>query len=154
MSRSNSRMASPLNLTPGGSVSVPRNSFDMKHHQVFTSPAGMLLPAYVEDVMPNDFIKLDVSSFSRTMPVNTAAFSRFKEKCDFYFVPYRLLWRWYDQFLTGVTDWRSTVASAAVAHGDGGGRIPSFKGEEMRKWFNRNRVNGITDMMGFPIRLS
>ena len=95
---------SPLNLEQGGHISVPRNSFDMGYHSMFTCPAGLLLPTYVQDVQPDDYLKLDVSNFTRTMPVNTAAFSRMKEITKFFFVPYRLLWQNFNQFYTGVSD--------------------------------------------------
>ena len=95
---------SALNLEQGGHISVPRNSFDMGYHTMFTSPAGMLLPTYVQDVQPDDYLNLDVANFTRTMPVNTAAFSRMKEITNFYFVPYRLLWQNFNQFYTGVND--------------------------------------------------
>lgn len=95
---------SALNLEQGGHISVPRNSFDMGYHTMFTSPAGLLLPTYVQDVQPDDYLKLDVANFTRTMPVNTAAFSRMKEITKFYFVPYRLLWQNFNQFYTGVSD--------------------------------------------------
>ena len=95
---------SALNLEQGGHTSVPRNSFDMGYHTMFTSPAGLLLPTYVQDVQPGDYLKLDVANFTRTMPVNTAAFSRLKEITKFYFVPYRLLWQNFNQFYTGVSD--------------------------------------------------
>ena len=81
---------SALNLEQGGHISVPRNSFDMGYHTMFTCPVGLLLPTYVQDVQPDDYLKLDVSNFTRTMPVNTAAFSRMKEITKFFFVPYRL----------------------------------------------------------------
>lgn len=95
---------SALNLEQGGHISVPRNSFDMGYHTMFTSPAGMLLPTYVQDVQPDDYLNLNVANFTRTMPVNTAAFSRMKEITKFYFVPYRLLWQNFNQFYTGVSD--------------------------------------------------
>ena len=98
------RFKSPLQLEQGGHVSVPRNSFDMSYHTMFTSPAGLLLPTYVQDVQPGDYLKLDVANFTRTKPVNTAAFSRLKEITKFYFVPYRLLWQNFNQFYTGVSD--------------------------------------------------
>ena len=95
---------SALNLEQGGHISVPRNSFDMGYHSMFTCPAGLLLPTYVQDVQPDDYLKLDVSNFTRTMPVNTAAFSRMKEITKFFFVPYRLLWQNFNDFYTGVSD--------------------------------------------------
>ena len=102
---------SPLNLTPGKNNSLPRNSFDVGYHTMFTSPAGLILPTYVQDVKEGSYLNVNVANHTRTMPVNTAAFSRLKEVTDFYFVPYRLLWRYFDQFYTGVND-ISTAYSA------------------------------------------
>ena len=82
--------------------SLPRNAFDLSHHSYFTSPAGLLLPAYVEDVNPGDFFKISVENFTRTQPGATAAFVRLKENVDFYFVPYRLIWRWFSEFYTSI----------------------------------------------------
>ena len=81
----------------------PRNAFDLSYHSYFTSPAGLLLPNFVLDVSPGDAIDLDVKCFSRTQPVKTAAFCRIGESTDFYFVPYRLLWRWFDPFFSSLT---------------------------------------------------
>ena len=103
----------PLNLNPGKNTNLPRNSFDIGYHSVFTSPAGLLLPAYVQDVQPGDYLNLDVKNFTRTMPVNTASFSRLKENTDFYFVPYRLLWHRFNQFYTGVDDTSTSYIAGA-----------------------------------------
>ncbi len=88
----------------------PRNAFDMSHDTLFNSPAGMLLPAYVEDVMAGDKLKLSCKNFTRTNAVNTAAYMSFSEKVDFYFVPYRLLWSAYNQWRLGTAQPRSSVA--------------------------------------------
>ena len=77
-------MKSNPNVYPLKTNKSPRNGFDMSYHSYFTSPTGMLLPAFVQDVTPGDFLKLDVSNFTRTLPVNTAAFARIKEKMDFF----------------------------------------------------------------------
>lgn len=83
------------NVTPTRS---PRNAFDISYSSLFSTPCGMLLPAYVEDVKANDTINLDVTCETRTRPINTSAFQAFDQKIDFYFVPYRLLWSAYKEF--------------------------------------------------------
>lgn len=77
----------------------PRNAFPIGYATLFSSPVGLLIPCYVEDVKSKDKLRLDVDSFTRTRPVNTAAFMAFDQKIDFWFVPYRLLWSAYN-------DWR------------------------------------------------
>lgn len=76
----------------------PRNAFDIGYSTITSSPLGMLLPVYVEDVKRGDHIRLDCAIETRTRPVNTSAFMVFDQKIDFYFVPYRIIWSGYDEF--------------------------------------------------------
>lgn len=57
----------------------------------FTAKAGELLPVYWRMVYPGDKFKLSHQHFTRTQPVNTAAFARIREYVDWYFVPMRLI---------------------------------------------------------------
>lgn len=75
-----------------------RNGFDVSQHRFFTAKAGELLPCYVHEVIPGDKVKIDLKSFTRTRPVQTAAFTRLKEQVEFYFVPFRLLWKNWPNF--------------------------------------------------------
>lgn len=70
----------------------PRNAFPVSYSTLFSSPAGLLLPCYVEEVDKGDKLKIDVSNITRTKPFNTSAFMTFDEKVDFWFVPFHLLW--------------------------------------------------------------
>ena len=69
-----------------------RNGFDLSHKLAFTSQSGMLLPVFSQNVLPGDSFNVSVSSFTRTQPVNTAAYTRLKEYFDWYFVPLHLIW--------------------------------------------------------------
>ena len=71
---------------------VHRNGFDLSFRNSFTAKVGELLPVMCKEIIPGDHYDIDVSSFTRTQPVNSAAFSRLREYYDFYFVPYSLLW--------------------------------------------------------------
>lgn len=81
----------------------PRNAFDMGYSTLFSSPAGMLLPSYIQEVKRGDKLKLGVRSLTRAAPVVTPAFMTFDEKTDFWFVPYRLIWSDYDNWRLGQT---------------------------------------------------
>ena len=72
--------------------SVSRNGFDLSLKKNFTAKAGELLPVMCKEVIPGDKVTIDLSSFTRTMPVNTAAFARIREYYDFFFVPFSHLW--------------------------------------------------------------
>lgn len=72
-----------------------RNGFDMSCKNAFTAKAGELLPVYWKFVLPGDNWSLRVQHFTRTPAVQTAAFTRIKEDFYAYFVPLRLLWRYF-----------------------------------------------------------
>lgn len=97
-----------FNINPRTSKG-PRNAFDVGYCNLFTTPVGMLLPAYVEDVKAGDKLRVDVNCITRTRPVNTAAFMAFDQKVDFWFVPYRLLWSAYPQWRLSQSYPRSSV---------------------------------------------
>lgn len=69
-----------------------RNGFDLSFKKNFTAKAGELLPVMVKEVLPGDTFKINLKAFTRTQPINTAAFARIREYYDFFFVPYDLLW--------------------------------------------------------------
>lgn len=81
-----------------------RNGFDLSFKKNFTAKAGELLPVMVKEVLPGDVFNIDLSSFTRTQPLNTAAFARMREYYDFFFVPYSLLWNKADTVLTQMLD--------------------------------------------------
>ena len=77
-----------------------RSAFDLSMRKLFTAKVGEVLPVFFKEVIPGDKFKLGLQSFTRTQPVNSAAYTRIKEYYDYFFVPYRLLWRYFDQFIT------------------------------------------------------
>ena len=84
-----------------------RSAFDLSHKKSFTAKVGELLPIHVEDVAPGEYHRIATSLFTRTQPCQTAAFCRFKEHVDWFFVPYHLLWRYYNNFIvqTNANEW-------------------------------------------------
>ena len=81
-----------------------RNGFDLSFKKNFTAKAGELLPVMVKEVLPGDTFKVNLKAFTRTQPVNTAAFARIREDYDFFFVPYDLLWNKSNTVLTQMYD--------------------------------------------------
>lgn len=81
-----------------------RNGFDLSSKRNFTAKAGELLPVKTWEVLPGDTFRIDLKTFTRTQPLNTAAFARMREYYDFYFVPYDLLWNKANTVLTQMYD--------------------------------------------------
>lgn len=69
-----------------------RNGFDLSTKRNFTAKCGELLPVWSSEVIPGDKFTIDLKAFTRTAPINTAAYARVREYFDFYYVPYHVLW--------------------------------------------------------------
>lgn len=80
-----------------------RNSFDLSHRNLFTAKVGELLPCFVQEVNPGDSLKLDSSYFTRTAPLQTAAFTRLRENVQYFFVPYQCLWKYFEGQVNNMT---------------------------------------------------
>lgn len=86
----------------------PRNAFDLSQRHLFTAPAGALLPVLSLDLMPHDHVEINASDFMRTLPMNSAAFVSMRGVYEFFFVPYKQLWSGFDQFITGMSDYKTS----------------------------------------------
>lgn len=84
--------------------STSRNAFDLSRKNAFTAKIGELLPVCCIECIPGDKIKGRVQHFTRTMPVNTAAYTRIREYYDWFFVPTNLLWNKFNTFVTQMVD--------------------------------------------------
>ncbi len=105
---------------------VSRNGFDLGKRVLFTAKVGEILPIYHKRVMPGDKFRIDLSSFTRTQPVNTAAYTRIKEYFDFFYIPYRLLWRNAPASLTIMSDTANTVALNPTSSLNANTNVPYF----------------------------
>lgn len=94
-----------------------RNSFDLSHRNLFTAKVGELLPCAVFELNPGDTISLDSSYFTRTAPLETAAFTRLRENVQFFFVPYSLLWKYFNSQVMNMTQTAAGGDVSRVASG-------------------------------------
>lgn len=85
-------------------ANLQRNAFDLSFTSKFTASVGMLLPCFCKEVNPNEHFRINPEMFLRTVPLNSAAYVRLKQYCEFYFVPTRLLWRSFPQFISGTSN--------------------------------------------------
>lgn len=102
-------------------ANLQRNAFDLSFTSKFTASVGMLLPCFCKEVNPNEHFRINPEMFLRTVPLNSAAYVRLKQYCEFYFVPTRLLWRSFPQFISGT----SNQFSQAIFDGSHFPSVPS-----------------------------
>lgn len=89
-----------------------KGSFDLSYRNILSCEFGQLIPFDIREVVPSDHFKLNTSTFTRTKPLVSAAYTRFREHMDYYFVPYRLLWRFSDSLMTSTPVNNSAISSS------------------------------------------
>lgn len=92
-------------------VAVHRSSFDLSSKKLFTAKIGEILPCYWQIAIPGNKYRISSDWFTRTVPVNTAAYTRIKEYYDFYAVPLRLISRALPQAFTQMSEYMTSAAS-------------------------------------------
>jgi hypothetical protein len=131
---------------------VSRNAFDVGYSNKFTSSLGMLLPCFVRECNPDEHYRINARMFTRTMPMNSAAFIQCTQHVEFFFVPYRLLWRDFPQFVTG-TKYPTSLYDSKVSSDS-----PKFDLAKIYNAFkakltasNPTPAGGLgTDLLGYP----
>lgn len=93
-------------------ISTHRSSFDLSSKKLFTAKIGEILPCYWQIAIPGTKYRISSDWFTRTVPVNTAAYTRIKEYYDFYAVPLRLISRALPQAFTQMTNYMTSAASS------------------------------------------
>lgn len=102
---------SDFNPLGRANVAVHRSSFDLSSKKLFTAKIGEILPCFWQIAIPGNKYRISSDWFTRTVPVNTAAYTRLKEYYDFYAVPLRLISRALPQAFTQMTDYMTSAAS-------------------------------------------
>ena len=103
---------------------VHRAGFDLSAKNVFSAKAGELLPVYWDIGIPGCTYDIDLQYFTRTRPVQTAAYTRIREYFDFYAVPIDLLWKSFDTSVIQMGDIAPIQAKSILESLTVGGDIP------------------------------
>lgn len=78
-----------------------RNVFNLSHEVKLSFRMSELIPIYVEDVVPGDKFRVNAEIFLRMQPMLAPIMHRVNVFTHFFFVPYRLLWSDWENFITG-----------------------------------------------------
>lgn len=104
---------SDFNPLDRAKIAVHRSSFDLSSKKLFSAKVGEILPVYWQIAIPGSKYRIKSDWFTRTVPVNTAAYTRIKEYYDFYAVPLRLISRALPQAFTQMSDYMTSAVSNA-----------------------------------------
>ena len=113
-----------------------RAGFDLSKKFCFTAKAGQLLPVYWKTLLPGTKVNLKDMHFTRTMPVNTASYTRIKEYFDWYFVPLRLINKNLNPALVNMLD-QSNIATSLIQNKVVSDEIPYTDFSTITEVFNK-----------------
>lgn len=80
------------------------NTFDLSHTKKLSTQIGKLTPVLCMDLVPGDYVKLNSAAMVRFAPLVAPVMHRFDAYIHFFFVPNRIMWPQWEEFITGGPD--------------------------------------------------
>lgn len=87
---------------------MKKSKFNLTHLHSATLDAGYLVPFLLQPTLPNDTFRIGLSTFLRAQPMLAPLMHEVYLNTQYWFVPYRLLWDSWEDFITGGSDLSST----------------------------------------------
>lgn len=102
---------------------MKRNLFSLSHYKLFTGKMGQLIPLMCKEVLPGDTWQQATSLLLRCSPLMAPVMHPVHVRIHHFFVPIRLIWDGFEDFITGGTDPENTPVwphfAAETSHGKG-----------------------------------
>lgn len=118
---------------------MKRSKFSLSHFKLFTSKMGQLIPVTWFEALPGDTIQMATSALVRCAPLVTPVMHPVQVRFHHWFVPNRLLWSNWEDFITGGKDGLNASAHPYVNSNQVFGHIG-----------NNAAVSSLADYLGIP----
>lgn len=102
------------------------NTFNLSHDRKMSLNMGNLTPTLVMDVLPGDKIKLSSTQMLRFAPMLAPVMHRIDVFQHFFFVPNRLTWSNWEDFITGGEDGYADPVFPTIKYNETNGTIGSL----------------------------
>lgn len=121
-----------------------RSSFDLSHEFKSTLPMGQLIPFLCMEGLPGDTFKMKISQLTRFMALQSPMMQRVDLKFEFYKVPIRLIYKDWENFITGGVDGQAAPSMCQMdldeLHNDASGYL-----------LNKFKTNSLAQFLGIPV---
>lgn len=130
---------------------VPLNRFDLSFDRIGTYRMGKLYPIICKEMLPGDRFRVRTDSLVRTMPLSSPAFGRLRMYIHYFFVPNRLVWDHWEDFITGGESGEDTHVPPYVQWSDlvGGDFQARSKSDTQGNWTYKPE-DGLVAAFGLP----
>lgn len=92
------------------------NTFDLSHDRKFSLKMGELVPILCLDTVPGDKISMSTSQMLRFAPMIAPVMHQVTVYTHFFFVPNRILWSNWEDFITGGEDGADSSVAPYLTH--------------------------------------
>lgn len=139
---------------PKVSENYARNAFDRSCSVNTSYQLGGLDVVFAEPFVAGSHVKLNRAIFQRTADVNTAAFPKIDTHVEFFAVPIRQLWMWWNNYKLNIQDFGSTFQGSINGTTQGfspsGPALPFFDVHDFLKEINTVLYDGTYDASNPP----
>lgn len=114
-----------------------KNKFDLSREVKMSGNMGNLYPCFIQDIIPGDSFRVNTQQMVRFSPLLAPMMHNVDFKLDYFFVPYRLVWDEWKDFITG---------------GEDGNDLPSYP--RIRPYVgmkNKIKKGTLADYLGLPV---
>lgn len=85
------------------------SAFDLSREQKLSFNMGELIPTYIEEVLPGDQFNVKTETLLRVAPMVFPIMHRVNVFLHYFFVPHRIVWNEWEEFITGGVNGTSTA---------------------------------------------
>lgn len=114
---------------------MKRSKFNLTHTHSTTADAGQLIPFLLQPTLPGDRFRIGLKNFIRCQPMVAPLMHEVYFYTQYWYVPYRILWDNWEDFITGGGNLSSAPSFPYVTAPSGG-------------W----QSGSLADYFGFPIK--
>lgn len=119
---------------------MKRSKHSLSYYKLLSCDMGELVPIGLTEVLPGDSIQMNTNLFARAAPMATPVMHPVEMRVHHFFVPFRLIWSEFEDFITGGPAGTSlpTFPTIALTYAAG----PPATGSGV--------VGGLADYLGVP----
>lgn len=100
---------------------MKRNKFSLSNYKLMSGNMGSLLPCGLQEVLPGDSFQHSASALIRLSPLARPVMHPLHASIHHFFVPHRLVWNDWENFITGGPDGTSAPTFPTITFGGGTG---------------------------------
>lgn len=133
------------------------NVFDLSHERKMSMNMGDLVPCMVQEVIPGDKFRVNMEHMIRLQPLQSPMMHRVNVFTHFFFVPNRIIWNEFEDFITGGEDGKANPVFPRIKHAAGSIGTTEFESGKLSDYLGLPVNNGITaqsriDVSALPFR--